>query len=101
MFMKILLLIFLSVIVVFTLGAVILRRLFYHLGLNWIVDLFGGQLGNRGFSRQTSSEDQTRKHKRQTKTPSGDIIIDHRTTDKVNQKIFHKNEGEYVHFEEK
>lgn len=53
----------------------------------------------KGFRGQDNGNGQDRQQYRQT---SGDdeIIIDRRTPDKMNRKIFSKNEGEYVDYEE-
>ena len=47
---------------------------------------FRGQDNGNGQDRQTSGDDE--------------IIIDRRTPDEMNRKIFSKNEGEYVDYEE-
>lgn len=53
----------------------------------------------KGFRGQDNGNGQSRQQYRQT---SGDdeIIIDRRTPDEMNRKIFSKNEGEYVDYEE-
>lgn len=53
----------------------------------------------KGFRGQDNGNGQDRQQYRQT---SGDdeIIIDQRTPDEMNRKIFSKNEGEYVDYEE-
>lgn len=53
----------------------------------------------KGFRGQYNGNGQDRQQYRQT---SGDdeIIIDRRTPDEMNRKIFSKNEGEYVDYEE-
>lgn len=53
----------------------------------------------KGFRGQDNGNGQDRQQYRQT---SGDdeIIIDRRTPDEMNRKIFSKNEGEYVDYEE-
>lgn len=53
----------------------------------------------KGFRGQNNGNGQGRQQYRQT---SGDdeIIIDRRTPDEMNRKIFSKNEGEYVDYEE-
>lgn len=53
----------------------------------------------KGFRGQDNGNRQDRQQYRQT---SGDdeIIIDRRTPDEMNRKIFSKNEGEYVDYEE-
>lgn len=53
----------------------------------------------KGFRGQDNGNGQVRQQYRQT---SGDdeIIIDRRTPDEMNRKIFSKNEGEYVDYEE-
>jgi hypothetical protein len=89
---------FLLIIALFVLSAVTLHRLFHQLGLDKIIDLLKGKTEPR--QQQQGSSKRTGWHQRQTQTPSGDTIIDHRTPEEANQKIFHKNEGEYVEFEE-
>ncbi len=53
----------------------------------------------KGFRGQDNGNGQDRQQYRQA---SGDdeIIIDRRTPDEMNRKIFSKNEGEYVDYEE-
>lgn len=53
----------------------------------------------KGFRGQDNGNGQDRQQYRQT---SGDdeIIIDRRAPDEMNRKIFSKNEGEYVDYEE-
>ncbi|MBS5876377.1 MAG: DUF4834 family protein [Prevotella sp.] len=53
----------------------------------------------KGFRGQDNGNGQGRQQYQQT---SGDdeIIIDRRTPDEMNRKIFSKNEGEYVDYEE-
>lgn len=53
----------------------------------------------KGFRGQDNGNGHDRQQYRQT---SGDdeIIIDRRTPDEMNRKIFSKNEGEYVDYEE-
>mgnify|MGYP002626337438 CR=1 FL=1 len=54
--------------------------------------------GNRwqGQSRQPRKKRNTRT----TRTADGVTIVDHRSPEETNKKIFSKNEGEYVEFEE-
>jgi hypothetical protein len=99
MILKIFLFILLLIIAMLGLTAIILRRLFHHLGLNKIFNLLKGQSGHYQHTRQSSSR-QTKQRRRQTQTSSGDIIIDRRSPEEVNQKIFDENEGEYVDFVE-
>lgn len=58
---------------------------------------FRGQDNGNGQDRQ-----QYRQGRQQYRQTSGDdeIIIDRRTPDEINRKIFSKNEGEYVDYEE-
>lgn len=62
------------------------------------VDQFNQQFGGdaQAQQRQTSQEQQ-----RTTTTDSGETIIDTRSQKQVNQKIFSKDEGEYVDYEVK
>lgn len=53
----------------------------------------------RDFSQQGMQHDNGSQRMRHT-TSSGDIIEDRRTEDEINRKIFTKEEGEYVDFEE-
>lgn len=99
MIMKTLFFFFLLIIAVFLFAAMILFRLFRQLGLGKLFKLFGGQVETGRSSHHTTSDD-TKRRQRKTETSDGDIIIDRRNPEQVNQKIFHKNEGEYVHFEE-
>ncbi len=99
MILKIFLLVLFLIIAMFGLVAIILRRLFHQLGLDTIFNLFRGQAAHNQHTQQKSSG-QAKQRRRQTKTSSGDIIIDRRSSKEMNQKIFHKNEGEYVDFEE-
>ncbi|MBM6992949.1 MAG: DUF4834 family protein [Prevotella sp.] len=78
---------------------IIVRNLVYSTGLDRIFRLFrnqqnGGEDAKQGGGRRNS------RTRRQTTTPSGDVIIDHRDPDKASQKIFRKDEGEYVDYKE-
>ena len=58
----------------------------------------------KGDPNRTARHQQERKQQQQTRrtthTAGGVTIIDDRTPDKVNKKIFEKNEGEYVDYVE-
>ena len=56
----------------------------------------------KGFRGQDNGNGQGRQQYGQGRQTSGDdeIIIDRRTPDEMNRKIFSKNEGEYVDYEE-
>ena len=53
----------------------------------------------KGFRGQDNGNGQDRQQYRQT-SGEDEIIIDWRTPDEMNRKIFSKNEGEYVDYEE-
>lgn len=55
------------------------------------------------FNRQFSgnAQQQATSQNRTTKTDSGETIIDTRSQEKLNRKIFNKDEGEYVDYEVK
>lgn len=53
----------------------------------------------KGFRGQDNGNGQDRQQYRQT-SDDDEIIIDRRTPDEMNRKIFSKNEGEYVDYEE-
>ena len=53
----------------------------------------------KGFRGQDNGNGQDRQQYRQT-SGEDEIIIDRRTPDEMNRKIFSKNEGEYVDYEE-
>lgn len=98
MILRIFLFVFLLIIVLFVLSAITIRRLLHQLGLDKILDLLKGKTDPHQYQQGASK--QTAQHRRQTQTPSGDTIIDQRTPEEANQKIFNKNEGEYVEFDE-
>lgn len=53
----------------------------------------------KGFRGKDNGNGQGRQQYRQT-SDDNEIIIDRRTPDEMNRKIFSKNEGEYVDYEE-
>lgn len=73
-------------------AAVMLRSVLQRSGLAKIFDLLRGQSS----TRQQSSD----RRAQRTTTPHGDTIIDRRDPAKANQKIFDRNEGEYVEYRE-
>ncbi len=52
--------------------------------------------GARQFREQSKGPAQQRQHRRS----STQMVVDHRDVDEINKKIFKKDEGEYVEFEE-
>ncbi len=52
--------------------------------------------GARQFREQTKGPAQRQQHHRST----AQTVVDHRDADEINKKIFKKDEGEYVEFEE-
>ncbi|MGI6243611.1 MAG: DUF4834 family protein [Prevotella sp.] len=98
MLLRIFLFVFLLIIALFVLSAVTLHRLLHQTGLDKIIDMLKGK--TKPSQHQQGASKRAGWHKRQTQTPTGDTIIDRRTPEEANQKIFHKNEGEYVEFEE-
>lgn len=52
--------------------------------------------GARQFREQAKGAAQQRQHHRNTTQ----TVVDHRDVDEINKKIFKKDEGEYVEFEE-
>ncbi len=81
---------FVLFVVVLAVGAYVIWRVYR--ALHQAARQFGGQ--RRATERRTDSSS------RRTTTTSGDVIIDHRSPEKSQQKIFKKGEGEYVEFEE-
>lgn len=63
---------------------------------------FGAQQNGSAYGYQTGQEHDYRSSSTnsRTTTPTGDVIEDRRTEDKINRKIFTQEEGEYVDFEE-
>lgn len=59
------------------------------------VNQFNSQFGSGAYQNEDVSPH------RSTTTDSGETIIDMRSQEKANQKIFRKDEGEYVDYEEK
>lgn len=53
--------------------------------------------GARQFREQTKGSAQQRQQHRRSTTQT---VVDHRDADEINKKIFKKDEGEYVEFEE-
>lgn len=78
---------------------VLLRKLFYNTGLGRIFSFFRNVQGNQTATGNTAGR-HTRNGARQTTTRSGEVIIDRRDPDKASQKIFTKDEGEYVDYQE-
>ncbi len=54
----------------------------------------------KGFGDQGNSNGRRRQQQYGHTATDDEIIIDRRTPDEMNRKIFSKNEGEYVDFEE-
>lgn len=52
----------------------------------------------RTFNNATATNTNAQSAQRAGK--EGEVIIDHRTSERINQKIFEQNEGEYVDFTE-
>lgn len=77
----------------------LLRTLYHRSGLSYIVNMFR-QKPQDEQSQQQSADGQHRSGTRQTRTSSGNIIIDRRDPEKANRKIFDDDEGEYVDFKE-
>lgn len=50
----------------------------------------------RTFNNATATNTNAQSAQRAGK--EGEVIIDHRTSQRINQKIFEQNEGEYVDF---
>lgn len=60
---------------------------------------YGGSSSTNGRSNGGSSYDSSNRQ-RTTTTSSGDVVEDRRSEYEINRKIFTKEEGEYVDFEE-
>lgn len=89
--MKFILILFVIALFIVAVTAFVLFRKFRD-----IASRFRSQMGGSNFtdgSRQRTS--------RQTFTPNGDIILDNRTPEQANRKIYAKDEGEYVDYKEK
>lgn len=82
---------FVLFVVVLAVGAYVIWRV--YCALHQAARQFGGQ--RRTTERRTDSSS-----RRTTTTETGDVIIDRRSPEKSQQKIFKKGEGEYVEFEE-
>lgn len=54
----------------------------------------------KGFRGQDNGNGQGRQQQYRQTSGDDEIIIDRRTPDEMNRKIFSKNEGEYVDYEE-
>lgn len=59
------------------------------------VNHFNEQFGGSAQQQQSATQQRT------TTTDTGETIIDTRSEEQANQKIFSKDEGEYVDYEEK
>lgn len=99
MLSQLLLFVFIIFVVMIIVAAVLLRSLYYRTGLNKIVDLLRGQTNGQQRSQRRSAY-QGQHRPRPTETPDGNVIIDRRNPEKANQKIFDKDEGEYVDYKE-
>lgn len=72
-----------------------------HSVVNQFNEQFGGQGSQQGSAhRQSANGQDSNGQQRTTTTDSGETIIDTRTEEQVNQKIFSKDEGEYVDYKE-
>lgn len=99
MILQLLLFILLFLVILVLMAAMALRGLYYRSGLKKALDALRGQAAGASPSDRNRN-DGGRHHRRAGKTPSGDVIIDHRDPEKAQQKIFGKDEGEYVDYEE-
>lgn len=91
---QILAFLFFIVLVLVILAVFTLRRVLYKSGLGRIFELFKGRMGQQ----QPTGQNPHRPH--HTTTANGDTVIDRRSPEKANQKIFDKSEGEYVDYKE-
>lgn len=58
------------------------------------------QYAGRSNNEQAQGHAAAEEAPRRTQTDSGEVIIDHRTSDKSSRKIFADDDGEYVDFKE-
>ena len=58
------------------------------------------QMGGKHGFRYAQPEEETQQQHTHTTTENGDTIIDNRSEQQANRKIFSKNEGEYVDYKE-
>ena len=61
---------------------------------------FGGARNSSAYGNNNGSSYDSGSRQRTTTTPSGDVVEDRRSEYEINRKIFTKEEGEYVDFEE-
>ena len=60
-----------------------------------------GGYGNGSYNNTTyGSNAGTTGSRTSTTTPTGEVVEDRRTEDEINRKIFTREEGEYIDFEE-
>ena len=76
-----------------------MTKLYYGSGLDRIVRFFREQQGGRASATQRP-EEHSGGGRRHTTTTSGEVIIDGRDPAKARQKIFKRDEGEYVDYKE-
>lgn len=77
----------------------LVRNLLRASGLDQLFHLFGQRPGGNT-RHQGSTQRQQNPEQRHTTTATGEVIIDRRTAEEANQKIFHQDEGEYVDYKE-
>lgn len=84
-----------GIIIVLTL----IRRVLHATGLDQLLHLFRQQ-GRRGQGTSRPAGSPRPDQPRHTATAHGDTIIDRRNPEEASQKIFRRDEGEYVDYEE-
>ncbi len=81
----------------------IVRKLYRVLGLKALADLLRGKTGSAQQQSESSGQHaagSAQGTRRRTATATGEVIVDQRDPAQANQKIFGKDEGEYVDFQE-
>lgn len=84
--------IFKIILILFLLGL-----LFIGLSAIRVIAFF--RKGMQQFKQQTQQQ-HTQQRQQQHRYSNGQVVVDHRNAEEANKKIFKKNEGEYVDFQE-
>ena len=84
--------IFKIILILFLLGLV-----FVSLSAIRVIAFF--RKGMQQFKQQTQQQN-TQQRQQQHRYSNGQVVVDHRNAKEANKKIFKKNEGEYVDFQE-
>lgn len=90
---------FLLFVIIVILGTAIFHIWKIYRRIHNATEQFKKQMGG-GFDQNDGNYESSRSNVKTTTTDSGDTIIDRRTPEEANKKIFAKDEGEYVDFKE-